>query len=99
MNFGLNSPQTNKSSEPKGCFRLILQFHLDIEAKIVQKVKKLLAAGFIKPIEHPQWLSNIVPIKKNNEKIRCCLEMFLAVTIKSKWHQETQQIPHFVLLS
>ena len=76
MNFGLNSPQTNKSSEPKECFRLILKFHLDIKAEIVQKVKKLLAARFIKPIELPQWLSNIVPIKKNNGKIRCCLEMF-----------------------
>lgn len=76
MNFGLNSPQTNKSSKPEGCFRLILQFHLDIEVEIVQKVKKLLVVGFIKPNEQPQWLSNIVPIKKNNGKIRCCLKMF-----------------------
>ena len=36
----------------------------NVEAQIVQEVKKLLAAGFIKPIEHPQWLSNIVPMKK-----------------------------------
>ena len=39
-------------------------FHPNVEAQIVQEVKKLLAAGFIKPIEHPQWLSNIVPMKK-----------------------------------
>ena len=39
-------------------------FYPNVEAQIVQEVKKLLAAGFIKPVEHPQWLSNIVPMKK-----------------------------------
>jgi hypothetical protein len=37
-------------------------------------VKKLLAAGFIKPIQHPRWLSNIVPVKKKNGQIRCCVD-------------------------
>ena len=41
-------------------------FHTDIKAQITQEVKKLLAAGFIKPIQHPKWLSNIVPVKKKN---------------------------------
>ena len=31
----------------------------------------MLAAGFIKPIEHSRWLSNIVPVKKKNDQIRC----------------------------
>ena len=50
-------------------------FHPDVEAQIVQEVKKLLAAGFIKPIEHPQWLSNIVLVKKKErkEKMLCRL--------------------------
>ena len=39
-------------------------FHIEVEAQIVQKVKKLLTAGFIKSIQHPKWLSNIVPVKK-----------------------------------
>jgi hypothetical protein len=39
-------------------------FHPEVEAQITQEVKKLLAAGFIKPIQHPRWLSNIVPVKK-----------------------------------
>ena len=34
----------------------------------------MLTARFIKPIQHPRWLSNIVPIKKKNEQIRCCLD-------------------------
>uniref|UniRef100_A0A2N9I2Z5 Uncharacterized protein n=1 Tax=Fagus sylvatica TaxID=28930 RepID=A0A2N9I2Z5_FAGSY len=41
-------------------------FHPEIEAQITQEVKKLLSAGFIKPIQHPRWLSNIVPVKKKN---------------------------------
>jgi hypothetical protein len=41
-------------------------FHTEVETQITQEVKKLLAAGFIKPIQHPRWLSNIVPVKKKN---------------------------------
>uniref|UniRef100_A0A2N9I1Y0 RNA-directed DNA polymerase n=1 Tax=Fagus sylvatica TaxID=28930 RepID=A0A2N9I1Y0_FAGSY len=44
-------------------------FHTEVEAQITQEVKKLLAAGFIKPIQHPRWLSNIVPVKKKNGQI------------------------------
>ena len=49
-------------------------FHPNVEAQIVQEVKKFLAVGFIKPIEYPQWLSNMVPVKKKNGKIRCCVD-------------------------
>ena len=48
-------------------------FHIEIEGQIIKEVWKLLAAGFIKPIQHPQWLSNIVPMKKKNGQIRCCV--------------------------
>ena len=34
----------------------------------------MLAVGFIKPIQHPCWLSNIVPIKKKKGQIRCCVD-------------------------
>ena len=33
----------------------------------------MLVTGFIKPIQHPCWLSNIIPVKKKNEQIRCCV--------------------------
>uniref|UniRef100_A0A2N9FFM0 RNA-directed DNA polymerase n=1 Tax=Fagus sylvatica TaxID=28930 RepID=A0A2N9FFM0_FAGSY len=49
-------------------------FHPEVEAQITQEVKKLLSAGFIKPIQHPWWLSNIVPVKKKNGQIRCCVD-------------------------
>ena len=41
-------------------------FHTEIKEQIVKEVQKLLAAGFIKPIQHPRWLSNIVLVKKKN---------------------------------
>ena len=44
-------------------------FPPDVEAQIIQEVQKLLMVGFIKPIMHPKWLSNIVPIKKKNGQI------------------------------
>ena len=34
----------------------------------------MLAAGFIKPIQHSHWLSNIVQVKKKNVQIRCCVD-------------------------
>uniref|UniRef100_A0A2N9G246 Integrase catalytic domain-containing protein n=1 Tax=Fagus sylvatica TaxID=28930 RepID=A0A2N9G246_FAGSY len=49
-------------------------FHPEVEAQITQEVKKLLSAGFIKPIQHPRWLFNIVPVKKKNGQIRCCVD-------------------------
>ena len=41
-------------------------FHTKIEENIVKEVHKLLVVVFIKPIQHPRWLSNIMPIKKKN---------------------------------
>ena len=41
-------------------------FHTEVKAQITQEVRKLLAVGFIKPIQHPKWLSNIVSMKKKN---------------------------------
>jgi hypothetical protein len=49
-------------------------FYLEVEAQITQEVKKLLSTGFIKPIQHPWWLSNIVPVKKKNGQIQCCVD-------------------------
>ena len=60
--------------------KLVIQlarvFHIEVKAQITQEVKKLLAAGFIKPIQHPKWLSNIVPMKKKNDQIRCCVDFY-----------------------
>lgn len=37
-------------------------------------MKKLLAIGFIKSTKKPTWLANIIPIRKKNGQIRCCVD-------------------------
>jgi hypothetical protein len=58
----------------KPMIRPMRSFHPEVEAQISQEVKKLLSAGFIKPIQHSRWLSNIVFVKKKNGQIRCCVD-------------------------
>ena len=45
-------------------------FKPELELQIKEEVEKVLAAGFMKPIQHPIWLSSIVPVKKKNGAIR-----------------------------
>ncbi|KAL6126263.1 hypothetical protein ACLB2K_074314 [Fragaria x ananassa] len=58
--------------------RLVVQskrnYHPDDEQQIKQEIEKLLASSFIKPIKHPTWLANIVPVKKKNGQIRVCVD-------------------------
>ncbi|CAL8163310.1 unnamed protein product [Prunus armeniaca] len=49
-------------------------FHPEIEKQIKVEIEKLLADGFIKPIKHPTWLANIVPVKKKTGVIRICTD-------------------------
>ena len=75
---GLDSGLVVHSLNVDPRIRLVVQparvFHIEVEAQIIQEVKKLLTAGFIKPIQHPKWLSNMVPMKKKNGQIRCCVD-------------------------
>ena len=70
-------------------------FHTEIEGQIVKEVQKLLAVGFIKPIQHLRWLSNIVPVKKKNGQIRCCVDFRNLNRVCSK---DEFQLPNIDLL-
>ena len=63
---GLVVHTLNVDLEARPVAQLARVFHIKIEMQIVKEVQKLLAAGFIKPIQHSRWLSNIVPVKKKN---------------------------------
>jgi hypothetical protein len=41
---------------------------------IGEEVHKLLKAGFIKEVHHPDWLANPVLVKKKNGKWRMCVD-------------------------
>ena len=41
---------------------------------IAKEVKKLLEAGFIREVYYPDWLANVVMVKKANGKWRMCVD-------------------------
>ncbi|XP_072080990.1 uncharacterized protein [Arachis hypogaea] len=72
------------------------KFSNEIEAQVKKEIEKLLVAKFVKPIQHPSWLANIVPVKKKNGQIRCCVDFrdlnkacpkddFLLPDVDPKW--------------
>jgi hypothetical protein len=42
--------------------------------KLLEELRKLLEAGFIKEVFHPTWLANPILVKKKNEKWRMCVD-------------------------
>ena len=42
--------------------------------KIKEEVKKQLDAGFLKVSKYPQWVANIVPVPKKDDKVRMCVD-------------------------
>ena len=50
------------------------RFSLD-KREAIKELAKLLAAGFIKEVYHPEWLANPVLVqKKNNNEWRMCVD-------------------------
>jgi hypothetical protein len=51
------------------------RFAPDKREAIKKELAKLLAAGFIKEVYHPEWLSNpVLVLKKNNDEWRMCVD-------------------------
>jgi len=51
------------------------RFSPDKREAIKKELAKLLAAGFIKEVYHPEWLANSVLVqKKNNNEWRMCVD-------------------------
>jgi len=40
------------------------------------KVNKLIRCDFIRQEQHPDWVADIVPVLKKNEKIRVCIDFY-----------------------
>ena len=40
----------------------------------MEEVEKLLVAGFIREVYYPEWLANVVMVKKSNGKWRMCVD-------------------------
>jgi hypothetical protein len=74
LDTGLVAHDLNVEPRTRPVIQPMRTFHPEVEAQITKEIQKLLAVGFVKPIQHPQWLSNIVLVKKKNGQIRCCVD-------------------------
>ena len=45
-----------------------------MKQEIMDKMNKLLAANFIREVYYPEWLVDVVMVKKANEKWRMCID-------------------------
>jgi hypothetical protein len=50
------------------------RFRLELLPQIEVKVNKLKQAGFIREVQFPKWIANIVPVKKKNGQIQVCVD-------------------------
>lgn len=67
------------------CYKLVIRkdakpvkqkrrcFNQEMYKAINIEIEKLLRAGFIKEAKYPKWISNVVLVKKANEKWRMCV--------------------------
>ena len=53
------------------------RFAADRREAIKSEIKKLLAAGFIKEVLHPEWLANPVLVEKKSGQWRMCVDLNL----------------------
>ena len=49
-------------------------FAQERDKAVVEEVRKLLEASFIREVYYPDWLANVVMVKKNNGKWRMCVD-------------------------
>uniref|UniRef100_A0A7N2L0M9 RNA-directed DNA polymerase n=1 Tax=Quercus lobata TaxID=97700 RepID=A0A7N2L0M9_QUELO len=50
------------------------RFRPELIPQIETEVNKLIEAGFIREVQYPEWIANIVPVKKKNGQIRVCVD-------------------------
>ena len=49
-------------------------FRQERDKTIVEEVRKLQEANFIQEVYYPDWLANMVMVKKANGKLRMCVD-------------------------
>ena len=49
-------------------------FAQELDKAVAEEVRKLLEAGFIREVYYPDWLANMVMVRKNSGKWRMCVD-------------------------
>jgi hypothetical protein len=61
-------------SEEKPVQQKLRKIYPNLETQIKNELNKLLKANIIFPVRHSKWVSNLVPVRKNNGDIRICID-------------------------
>ena len=67
-----HSPNVNPTATRRK--QRLQRFSADKREAIKKELAKLLAAGFIKEVYHPEWLANPVLVLKKNNEWRMCVD-------------------------
>ena len=91
--FAEHRIDVNESSKPVK--QRLRRFSPDKKAAIKKEITKLMAAGFIREILHPDWLANPVLVqKKNTDECVCAsttrISTNIAQKIRSGYHALTR---------
>ena len=62
----------NPDSSPVRQKKLV--FAQERDKAVAEELRKLLEAGFIREVYYPDWLANVVMVRKNNGKWRICVD-------------------------
>ena len=64
----------NVDPEKKPVEQIRRVYTLERNKAVMDEVNKLLAANFIREVHYPEWLANVVMVKKANGKWRMCVD-------------------------
>lgn len=68
------SHQLNVLTTSKPIRQKVKRFHLDRQKVIQDEMEKLLEGGFVREVEYPEWLVNVVVVPKKERKWRVCVD-------------------------
>ena len=68
------SHRLNVLATSKPVRQKIRRFHPDRQKVIQEEMEKLLKTGFIRKVEYPEWLANVVVVPKKGGKWRVCVD-------------------------
>ena len=67
------------------------KFSPERDAIINDEVKSLLGAGFIREVQYPEWLANVVVVKKKKGKWRVCIDF---TDLNKSYPKDPFPLPH-----
>nr|MCH9869571.1 reverse transcriptase family protein [Serratia marcescens] len=74
IDSGLISHQLSVPEDARPIKQKLCPVKMEKHRAICSEVEKLLQAGFIREVSYPDWLANVVMVKKSSKKWRMCVD-------------------------